>query len=94
MIPVDHMAVARAKVIDRMAAAICAAGGRSWRNAPKARKDRYREMARAAALALSPTPADFDEDIAIAVATSRTADVRDHVSCIGTVEHWIDEVLR
>jgi hypothetical protein len=94
MIAVDHMAVARAKVIDRMAAAICTAGGRSWRNAPKPRKDRYREMARAAALALSPTPADFDEDIAIAVATSSTADVRDHVSCIGTVEHWIDEVLR
>lgn len=91
---IDHMANARTKVIDRMAAAICTAGGRSWRNAPKARKDRYREMARAAALALSPTPGDFDEDIAIAVATSSTADVRDHVSCIDTVEHWIDEVLR
>lgn len=91
---IDHMAIARSKIVDRMAAAICAAGGRSWRNAPKARKDRYRAMARAAALALSPTPADLDEDIAIAVATRRTADVRDHVSCIGTVEHWIDEVLR
>lgn len=40
------------QVIDHVAAAICKAGGRSWRNAPKSRKDRYRAMALAAVTTL------------------------------------------
>lgn len=62
-------------IIDDIAGAICKAGGRSWHRAPKARRDRYRAMARAsletiriadpaiiaatAYLADSPTLADF-----------------------------------
>ncbi len=34
-------------IIDDIAGAICKAGGRSWHRAPKARRDRYRAMARA-----------------------------------------------
>lgn len=45
-------------ILDDVACAICKAGGRSWRNAPKARKDRYRAMARASLEAISvPDPA-------------------------------------
>lgn len=34
-------------IIDDIASAICKAGGRSWHRASKARRDRYRAMARA-----------------------------------------------
>lgn len=58
----DLVAKARAyaarDLIEDMAGAICKAGGRSWRNAPKSRKDRYRAMARASLEAISvPDPA-------------------------------------
>jgi len=40
-------------IIDDMAGAICKAGGRSWHRAPKALRERYREMARASLQAIS-----------------------------------------
>lgn len=46
------------EIIEEMAAAICKAGGRSWYRAPKARRERYRAMARAALRAIRvPDPA-------------------------------------